>query len=239
MEITPTRQTGIPAPKRLTDVQMSISDLSSTKPESPESTGSSILSSDQTTVIYIGGQLLPPPPLPPVSNDSGRSSDGDSIYEYSLPSMAFSPNLQQVQWPVGFPRLPSLQQIDNETTLYPESTDRYSSSNATPQTNRTSTMSNTKNRMATQSNGNGWSVKMVIMICLLTATIICQVGINAMLAWDNNTLRDKHDREIGKTSNCEFRCYEKIHKQQNKLEKACAERISKENKKLTKIILGE
>ena len=109
MEITPTRQTGIPAPKRLTDIQLSTTDLSTTKPESPESTGSSILSSDQTTVIYIGGQSLPPPPLPPVSNDSGRSSDGDSIYEYSLPSMAYSPNLQQVQWPVGFPRLPSLQ----------------------------------------------------------------------------------------------------------------------------------
>ena len=239
MEITPTRQTGIPTPKRLTDVKLSITDLSTTKPESPESNGSSILSSDQTTVIYIGGQSLPPPPIPPVSNDSGRSSDGDSIYEYSLPSMAFSPNLQQVQWPVGFPRLPSLQQIDNETTLYPESTGRYSSSNATPQTNRTSTMSNNKNRIATQSNGNGWSVKMVVMICLLTATIICQVGINAMLAWDNNTLRDKLDREIGKTSNCEFRCYEKIHKQQNKLEKACAEKISRENKKLSKIILGE
>ena len=239
MEITPTRQTGIPAPKRLTDVKLSISDLSTTKPESPESNGSSILSSDQTTVIYIGGQSLPPPPLPPVSNDSGRSSDGDSIYEYSLPSMAFSPNLQQVQWPVGFPRLPSLQQIDNETTLYPESTDRYSSSNATPQTNRTSTMSNIKNRIATQANGNVWSVKMVIMICLLTATIMCQVGINAMLAWDNNTLRDKLDSEIGKTSNCEFRCYEKIHKQQNKLEKACADKISRENKKLSKIILGE
>ena len=242
MEITPTRQTGIPAPKRLTDVEMSISDLSTTKPESPESTestGSSLLSSDQTTVIHIGGQPLPPPPLPPVSNDSGRSSDDDSIYEYSLPSIAFSPNRHPVQWPMGFPRLPSLQKIDNETTLYPESTDRYSSSNATPQTNRTSTMSNPKNRMATQSNGNGWSVKMVIMICLLTATIICQVGINAMLAWDNNTLRDRLDREIGKTSNCEFRCYEKIHKQQSKLEKACAEKISKENKKISKIISGE
>ena len=239
MEITPTRQTGIPAPKRLTDVQLSISDLSKTKPESPESTGSSLLSSDLTTVIHIRGQPLPPPPLPPLSNDSGRSSDGDSIYEYSLPSMAFSPNRHPVQWPMGFPRLPSLQKIDNETTLYPESTERYSSSNATPQTNRILTMSNPKNRMATQSNGNGWSVKMVIMVCLLTATIICQVGINAMLAWDNNTLRDRLDREIGKTSNCEFRCYEKIHKQQDELEKACAEKISKENKKLSKIILGE
>ena len=102
MEITPTRQTGIPAPKRLTDVQLSTTDLSTTKPESPESTGSSILSSDQTTVIYIGGQSLPPPPLPPVSNDSGRSSDGDSIYEYSLPSMAYSPNLRKFNGHLDF-----------------------------------------------------------------------------------------------------------------------------------------
>ena len=242
--ITPTRQTGIPAPKRLTDVEMSISDLSTTK--SPDSTGSSALSSDQTTVIYIGGQPLPPPPLPPVSNDSGRSSDGDSIYEYSLPSIAFSPNPAcndrpvLRNWPQGFPRLPSLQKIDNETTLYPESTDGYSSSNFTPRTNRTSTISNVPGLKNTRSDGkSGFSVKMVVIICLLTATIICQIGINALLAWDNNTLRDKLDREIGKTSNCEFRCYEKIHKQQKKLEKACAQQISRKNKKLSEILLGE
>ena len=242
MSATPTRETGIPAPKRLTDFQLSMSDLSTTKSKTPEadgdSTGSSILSSDQTTVIYIGGQLLPPPPLPPISNDSGRSSDGDSIYEYSLPSIAFTPrdNRSSVQWPLGFPRLPSLQQIDNETTIFPESTGHYSSSNVTPASNRQPVLPKVK---GTQSDGNKWSLKLVVIICLLVATIICQVGINAMLAWDNNTLRDKLDREIGKTSNCEFLCYQKIHKQQSKLEKECSDKISRSNKKLSKLILGE
>ena len=242
MSATPTRETGIPAPKRLTDFKLSMSDLSTTKPKTPEAdgslTGSSILSSDQTTVIYIGGQPLPPPPLPPISNDSGRSSDGESIYEYSLPSIAFTPRDSRApdRWPLGFPRLPSLQQIDNETTIFPESTCHYSSSNVTPASNRQPGLSRVK---STQSDGNKWSIQLVIIICILVATIICQVGINALLAWDNNTLRDKLDREIGKTSNCEFRCYEKIHKQQSELEKECSDKISRGNKKLSKLILGE
>ena len=240
MSVTPKRETGIPAPKRLTDARLSMSDLS-TSSQSAEadvkSTGSSILSSDQTTVVYVGEQSLPPPPLPPVSNDSGRSSDGESIYEYSLPSIAFTPrdNRYPMQWPIGFPRLPSLQQIDFETTIFPESSCHYSSSNATPITNqKLNSMKAKKSQVVTSK----WSIKSVVIICLLAATIICQVSINALLVWDNNTLRDKLDREIGKTSNCELRCYEKIHKQQSELEKACADRISRENKKLSEIIFG-